>query len=371
MEFQFIIGITVYAYAYVGEYNTRSNHCRSPPPPNLAGVIAFTGIAAAFFVGKAIVGANTASVSSESLQNTVVATITLISGDGTPSAIAITNNFAYVTDDNNGGIPSSQLVSIINLTTNTVLPATITVGNNPVDIAINTAGTLAYVSNLNGSSISVINLADNTSQTIPGFNSPDGIAINSTGTFAYVVNNTGNSVSVVNLATNDIVPPAITVGLSPINITITTNPSGTFAYVTNARDNTVSVINLQTNAVQGPAIGVGNTPQGIAINPAGTFAYICNSGNGTVSVINLATNTVFTTITVGTGPSRIAINPAGTFAYATNFTDGTVSVINLGTNTVVQTITVGTNPRGIAINSAGTFAYVCNNGSGTVSVIAL
>ena len=59
--------------------------------------------------------------------------------------------------------------------------------------------------------------------------SPFGVAVNPAGTLAYVANLAGNSVSVINLATNAVIA-TIGVGASPFGVAV--NPAGTLAYVT-------------------------------------------------------------------------------------------------------------------------------------------
>jgi len=245
---------------------------------------------------------------------------------------------------------------------------TITVGSITTGVAINPAGTFAYVTNNHSGSVSKINLAtDTVVATITVGRSPHGVAINPAGTFAYVTNFQSSSVSKINLATDTVVA-TITVGRNPHGVAI--NPAGTFAYVTNASSSSVSKINLATDTVVA-TITVGSITTGVAIDPAGTFSYVTDVGSGSVSKIDLATDTVVATITVGRSPHGVAINPVGTFAYVTDVGSGSVSKIDLATDTVVATITVGRKPYGVAINRAGTFAYVTNNGSGSVSKINL
>jgi YVTN family beta-propeller protein len=165
-----------------------------------------------------------------------------------------------------------------------------------------------------------------------------GVAINAAGTFAYVANTGSNSVSKIDLANNTVVA-TISVGTSPYEVAI--NPLGTFAYVANMNSGTVSKIDMATDTVVA-TITVGSIPHGVAINPLGTFAYVShpssNSGSGTVSKINLITNGVGAATVVGINPYDIAINPAGTFAYAANTGSNSVSKIAL-TATDTQSIT--------------------------------
>ena len=184
--------------------------------------------------------------------------------------------------------------------------------------------------------------ADTVDATITVGNVPQKVAINAAGTFAYVTHSGHGTVSKINLAT-DIVAATITVGSGPWAVAI--NPAGTFAYVTNSASGTVSKIDLATDTVVA-TITVGSNPWAVAINPAGTFAYVTNSASNTVSKINLATDTVATTITGLFFPASVAINPAGTFAYVTNFLATTVSKIAI-TATDPQSITFTTIGRAV------------------------
>ncbi len=333
----------------------------------------------------------------------VIATIGV--GDS-PAGIAITldNRFAYVADNNNDGLPNGNAVSVINLMSNT-LATTINDAsfNQPYTVTLNKAGTLAYVTNSNGLTISIIDTATNqVTGIITGFDGPSGMAITPDGKFAYVNNygssggvgsGNGTTVSVVDLTTNTIVGGPITVGLAPASLAIT--PNGAFVYVLNYVDGntgtgTISIIRTSDNSVVGTILGFSG-PFALAITPNGAFAYITNFGSNnfepvgtTVSVVNLQTNTVTATIKLGIQPSGIAITPNGCFAYVSNyntlylgpnFTDltpgqGIVNIIDLATNTVIcPVIVVGASPDAVAISSDGRFAYVSNYSSNTVSVI--
>jgi YVTN family beta-propeller protein len=284
-----------------------------------------------------------------------------------PEGVAINpaGTFAYVANK------GSNSVSKIDLDTNTEALA-ITVGSNPTDVAINRTGTFAWVTNSGSNSVSKIDLDTNqVTATISVGAQPRYIAINPAGTFAWVTNSGSNSVSKIDTA-SDMVTATISVGLWPQVGAI--NPAGTYIYVTNYTSRTVSKIGTDSDTVVA-TISVGSGPSDVAINPIGTFAYVVNAASDTVSKINLANDTVVATISVGSGPSDVAINPAGTSAYVTHYGSGTrpsiVSKINLVTNSVAATITVGSGPSDVAINPAGTFAYVANTTSGTVSKIAL
>ena len=121
--------------------------------------------------------------------NKVIATIGV--GD-TPAGIAVTPNnlFAYVANNNNDSIPGGNTVSVLNLTNNT-LEQTISDSsfNEPYTVTINPAGTKAYVTNSNSTTVTIIDIATNTvTGTISGFDGPSGFAITPDGNHAYVNN---------------------------------------------------------------------------------------------------------------------------------------------------------------------------------------
>src|SRR4030095_8038725 len=98
----------------------------------------------------------------------------------------------------------------------------------------------AYISNNFNNTVSVIDTATNTVvATVPVGTQPYDVAVNPPGTFAYMTNHTGDTVSVIDTATNTVVA-TVPVGVLPTGVAV--NPAGTFAYVANTYSDTVSVI---------------------------------------------------------------------------------------------------------------------------------
>lgn len=254
--------------------------------------------------------------------NTVTGTI---SGFDGPSGIVITpdGKTAYV---NNYGGPAgvgsgnATTVRVVDLTTDTITGAAITVDLAPASLAITPDGAFVYVINyVDGNpgtgTISIIQTSDNTVVgTIPGFSGPFSIAITPDGSFAYVTNFGSNN-------------------FSPLSGGISSEVSGT----------TVSAVNLSSNTIEA-TITLGNQPAGIAITPDGRFAYASNyntfylgpnftkltAGKGTVNIIDICTNKVLCPVlVVGASPSAIAISSDGERAYVTNYTSNNVNVINI------------------------------------------
>ncbi|MDR3550864.1 MAG: YncE family protein [Candidatus Babeliales bacterium] len=337
--------------------------------------------------------------------NTVVATINV---GVTPAGLAVTpdSRFAYVANNNNYSLVNGDTVSVLDLTNN-LLFKTISDASfsEPYTVTINAAGTRAYVTNSNSTTITIIDIATNAViGTIGGFDGPSGMAITPSGALAYVNNyggpggvGSGNAttVRVVDLNSNTIIGAPIVVGLAPASLAIT--PNGAFVYVINyvtgnPGTGTISVIRTSDNTVVDTIPGFSG-PFAIAITPDGKYAYVTNFGSNnfmpigtTVSVVDLSTNTISATIELAIQPSGIAITPDGRYAYASNYdtlyTDtsfsslvpgqGTINIIDIATNTVIPPIiAVGQSPDAVAISPNGQFAYVSNYTSNSVSVIAL
>jgi YVTN family beta-propeller protein len=260
-------------------------------------------------------------------------------------------------------------VSVIATATNTVT-GTISVGVNPIVVAVSPDGNTVYVANFGSNTVSVISAATNTViGTINVRVEPFGLAMSPDGGKVYVANFGANTVSVIATTTNT-VTATIGVGASPIGVIVT--PDGSTVYVANYTNaGTVSVITTATDTVTA-TINVGSLPDSVAVTPDGSTVYVVNYAMaGTVSVISTASKTVTGTINVGNFPNGLAVTPDGSTVYVANDnSSGTVSVIATGTSAVTATISVGNLPNSVAITPDGSVAYVTNEASNNVSVIA-
>lgn len=270
--------------------------------------------------------------------------------------------FAYIANY------SDSTVSVIDLATNKAAIPAITVGSNPIGVAINPAGTRAYVANFGSGSVSVIDIGSNTVvATVTVGAEPELLAVTPDGNSVYVADAQDGAVDVIDTTTNTMTTKIVVNGI-PVGVAV--SPAGDRVYVTLANVAKVAVISTASKTVT-TDIPVGVNPLGVVLNPAGTTAYVANYGSGTVSVIDTASNAVTSSIPVGTSPDGIAINPAGTFVYVVNYASGSVSVISTATGTVVAAMPVGLGPVAISMDSTGSLAYVSNYLDGTVSILDL
>jgi len=233
-------------------------------------------------------------------------------------------------------------VSAINTATNSVKTIR-TVPGGLSGMAITPDGKSIYLTGDGG--LSVINTATGAlSANIFLGTSPASVAINPAGTRAYVASgSTGDSeqVQVIDTATQNIsatVPihgdAGWAIGWNPA-AAIAVSPDGTRVYVTSLfrvaidtfNHDSVSVIDTATNTVIGDPITVDFEPVALVVSSDGKRVYVGN-GNGTVSVIDTTRNAVTATIPVGSfSIAGLALSPDGSRLYVTDQMGGKVAVI--------------------------------------------
>jgi DNA-binding beta-propeller fold protein YncE len=286
---------------------------------------------------------------------TVVATITVSRSYNI--AINPAGTFAYVTQGSG--------LAKIDLSTNVVTTVPNLSGTSIFEIAIDSAGAYAYVTDVSLSRMSKIDLVTDSvvHVSIPGLE-PNGVAINPAGTFAYVSHYSDTLqtgvLSKIDTSSRSIVA-SIPVGEGYMGA-VAINAGGTLAFVVDNSGSTVAKVNL-SNYRKAVSIAVGISPWGIALNPTGTFAYVANTTSGTVSKIAV-TRTEAQTITFATvgkavvpaplsqlfGSKTVEVSGTASSGLTVGFTSDTTSVCTVSGTTVTF---VSTGNCTINANQAG------------------
>jgi len=266
-------------------------------------------------------------------------------------------NVAYIPDYD------LNTVSAVNTITNKII-GTIPVGANPGFVAISPDGKKAYVANVSGSSLSVINTQTNQVKDISISDSPTGLIFSKDGTRAYIAGASGVC-TVIDVA-NDAVLTTLT--LPPGGAGLAISDDGKWLYATNFSTGDVRVYDINSNAeiIYIPTVGA----RYAATSPDGTKIYVTGSYSNSVYVIDAASNTLSATINLTADAEGIGVSPDGSRIYVTNQSAGTVTVINATNNSVMITLAVGKSPQGISVTPDGKYVYVANAESGTLSVIS-
>lgn len=160
-----------------------------------------------------------------------------------------------------------SVVDIANNTVNKTLP-----GFSATGIAASLDGKKVYVAN-SGNLGGYVSVIDTTTdkilpKEIPVGNNPRGIAVSPDGSKIYVANQDDGTVSVIDAATNN-VTTCVSVGDNPFRIAVT--PNGKKVYVTNQGldtnfNGTVSVIDAVVNKVIDGEISVERMPTAVAVS---------------------------------------------------------------------------------------------------------
>lgn len=281
--------------------------------------------------------------------------------------------YAYITNED------SNTVSVIDTRTNTVV-ATIPIplGQGPFGVAVSPDGLLVYVTNRMETGgnyyVSIIDAATNTvtGGVVVG-NNPMGVAFNPAGTRAYAGIRQAWQLAVINTATSALIATPAVQGARGVDVT----PDGSRICVTQYYHigggvfaSRLAIVNATTYAVTQVNIEAAgaDTPAGVIVTPDGSRAYVTNNGSDNVSVVNLTTLAVIATIPVGNNPAGIAVTPDGSRVYVANYGSDSVSVISTATNTVINTFPVGGGPQGVSVTRDGAYLYVANSNDNTVTV---
>lgn len=221
-----------------------------------------------------------------------------------------------------------------------------------------------YVAEIHGGSVSIINVDDNSVQTLSGFSSPRVVKINPEGTLGYVGEDS-NQIHIFETATN-LIKASINVK-HPVALAISSD--GNNAYVASS-DDTLAMIDLTNNSIQSILTGFNNV-QDVKANPQNQFVYVTNAGNNTVSVIDRNQGAIVATIHGFNTPLGITINQEGTLAFVTNAHGDSLSIVSLVENSIIETIQGLTDPKYIAVSPQGTAVYVASFGDNSIKILSL
>ena len=183
-------------------------------------------------------------------------------------------------------------------------------------LVLNPKKPLAYVTNINSGSVSVIDLDQNkVVKIIPCGIGTEGIDITPDGSEIWVTNNKENTISVINTATYHITN-TLTSGKESLRLKFSID--GKHCLVTNSSDGTISVYGqhnkkqIKTIQLHGKASLLEKLlyhtprPVGILIHPNGLYAFVANSNANKIEVIDMKTFTVVSTIGTGKIPDGMA-----------------------------------------------------------------
>ncbi len=216
---------------------------------------------------------------------TLVTTTLTIPGSPTTVAVNPVTNKIYVGDS------ITNRVTVIDGVT--LATKTVTVANGgSYALVVNSVTNKIYVvqNPLQGQTVTVIEGESLATTSVTVGQYPVDVAINAVTNKIYVACEIG-TVTVIDGATNETTDVAA--GKEPFAVAV--NPVANEIYAVNGQSNNVTVIDGRDLSTI--TVGVGNDPDAVAINPATNRTYVANFGDDTVSVIAAPTALQFIAVT--------------------------------------------------------------------------
>ncbi len=310
-----------------------------------------TGVLSRRGAGTVYVLAASGAARDSALVTALVARVP-ISSTAVPFAVGrFSPTRAYVT------LAGDSAVQQVDLSTPGTAGSPITVGQLPTSIAINNAGTRAYVGNQGSSSVTVVNTATGTVvSSIPVNGTVLGVLVSPGDSLLFVGTDAGQLyvVRLAAAAVTDSFPVIAT------NTMIMRGDTSLFANELFAGD--VKEINLRTHQVV-QTVPTAGRPQGMLLSSSGTTLYLANE-IGQLQFWDLTTGTLASSIALpGGGGFGMARSPANGLLYvSTSYIGSRVLVIDPTARQIVRTIATGGTPRRIAFTADGSVGIVANEG---------
>ena len=278
------------------------------------------------------------------------------------SGLAQTGHHVYVLNKQSASMTIIDAASL-------EVRATIAVGQQPHELAIDPAGDKAYVSNVGDSSISVVDLAgqqETKTITTPDFSFPHGIAFTPDARIAVVTSELTQKIVIID-AERDTLLRSIDTPEEGTHMVVI-DRTGRWAYFSNRDSNTVSIMDLTDYSLVAN-IPVGDGAEGIALSPDGKYVWVGNRRANTATVVDTESRRVVGQVPTGDSPIRAAFSPDGTRVYIPNAASDDISVYDAESHELLNTISVGGNPGGIVFSDDGSKAYVASAAESAVYVV--
>ena len=245
--------------------------------------------------------------------------------------------------------------------------ARIPVGEEPIQVLANQAGTLLYVSNLASSNIAVVEATTfRVLRRIPVAAQPLDLAFSPDGSTLYASNSGDASLSAINVDSH--IVQTFRIGNmegGPYGVAA----SGDYIYTTDIAGDQVLVLDDQGAVIE--RIDAPAGPRSLALNPEGTLLYVSSFRSNQLAVIGLPQHQVLSTIDLPVSATfAVAVGPTGK-VYLSAHADAALVAVASQSGETTLTLPVGTDPRGLAFSPDGKQLFVTSAGASEISVVDL
>ena len=268
---------------------------------------------------------------------------------------------------------------------------TLGVGNSPVALAVNPHKNEVYALNAqpaeSAGSLSIIDTTNNSvAATLPLHRNPTALSIDPTGRFAFVANTGAGTVSTIDLDSRRIVA-SVPAGDRPTSAFIA--PDGRTLVVTRPASAAVALYTVSTTGQLSPRATFANCPGASSpvILPDSSKAFIgllrqppgprplARRGPRYASAArqdaSLLTDHLLTLLDVGDHPIHLALKPDGGEIFVSNSVSDTISEISTQSNEVGSTFGIGNHPSHAVVSADNSALWVADSGADTLSLYSI
>ena len=241
---------------------------------------------------------------------------------------------------------------------------TISVGDSPKGLAINTTIPLLAVANSTGSQVTLIDpVGLEVLRKLEVGPEPEDVAFSRDGKTLFVSLPTSKQVVAVSVDSGKPAGEPITLDRKPLRMVM--SPDGTRLYVALYDESGgVAVVNTTTLRVEA-TIPVGRYPTGIGLSGDGHRLLTAGYDDGTVTVVDTGSLQPIATHQVETG-FGLVVNPTKPIAYSMASFDDEVDVLDFETGKVVATLELGKFPTYSVVAKDGKFLYLVHEDDNNV-----
>jgi DNA-binding beta-propeller fold protein YncE len=297
-----------------------------------------------------VLGPNGTTVSNASdftvMQSVDVSAGTACSTPPLPSGVAIdpVSNKAAVS------LSGCNMVALIDLATG--IGSTVTVGTNPLGVAVLPRLGKVVVANNQSNNASIVDESGGSAPSpIATGSSPIGVAANQDTGEAAIANSVGNTVTILNVGTSG--TSSVSTGQRPVAVAFDyqTDEIAAAADVSNS----VGIGSAAAGSLSA-SFSIG-APTSVAYDPA-TNTFLAASGTGdSVTIYDPTTQTQTGSLRVGINPTNIAYNYLTGTLISTNTNSHTITVADIQSNEIRAVLTLPPPPANSAFGLFGAFQF--------------
>ncbi len=203
----------------------------------------------------------------------------------------------------------------------------ISTGRSPFGLAIDRRRARAYVAVLDDNAVQEIDVIEGTilgKAVLSLGDDPIDVAVTPDGRHLISVNRGSNTISIID-AVSLIELERIRVGDKPCSVEI--SPTGLLAFVLNSYSNTLSCIDLSQNIFAG-TLAVQGSPRRGAFSRNGRRFYVITSDSPTMTVIDVSSLTSVGSIHIGPGASSIKVDTRTDLVYVGKSFGAEISIVS-------------------------------------------